>query len=362
MRMKRYFVFIIFIFLILFLSQTQLSYKFAAANTTRQISAGFLSDNIWYSHDPFFAGENVRIYSAVFNSSSLDIAGRIEFYDNADFIGDAEFNVEAGGNLVRVWVDWQAKEGKHIIVASINEARITTPGYENEQLDLNNIKMQESIRQIDIDTDGDDIGDEQDKDDDNDGVSDEIEKEIGTNSKEADSQIVFEEILKQNPNKDFDEDGINNESELRAGTDPFSYTTPQEFIKMRGQKKDDSKETQEYKLRDKLLESLPQSIEMPVKKVDNTVARVFNEYVQILEQKKGEVKKDIALYKQEKEMESEDLSDTTRPQPFLQYLYSFFLEGLVFILKTRIFVYGIVIFALYKIIRIFIRRKRNKNK
>ena len=171
---------------------------------------------------------------------------------------------------------------------------------------------------------------------------------------------MFGKILKQNPKKDFDEDGINNESELRAGTDPFSYTTPQEFIKMRGQKIDGSKEIQEYKLRDKVLELLPQSIETPVKKVDNTVARVFNEYVEILEQKKGEVKEDIARYKQEKETEIEDLSDTTRSKPFLQYLYSFFLEGLVFILKTRIFVYFIGIFMLYKIVRVFIRRRKRR--
>ena len=359
--MKKYFVFIIFIFLTPFLSQAQFSYKFAVANVTEQVNAGFLSDNIWYSRDPFFAGESVRIYSAIFNSSDLDIAGRIEFYDNADLIGEANFNVESGGNLVRVWVDWQAKEGKHIIVASMGEARITTLGYENEEFDLSNIKTQEDIRQIDIDTDGDRIGDEQDEDDDNDGVSDEIEDNIGTNSKKADSQAIFKEILEQNPKKDFDADGISNEIELSAQTDPFAYTTPQEFIEARKGQREAQEKVQEYELRDKILESLPQAIEMPIKKIDNSMARIFTEYIGVLEQKKGEMRGEITQRKQEKESTDrglEDVSERTTGKPFLQYLYSFFLEGLIFILKTRIFVYLIAVFLLYKITKILLRRRK----
>ena len=347
MSMKRYFLFLFFFFLIPFLSQAQ-------------PSAGFLSDNIWYSRDPFFAGDSVRIYSGIFNSSNLDIAGRVEFYDNGKLVGETDFNVEAGGNLVRVWADWQVGEGKHIIVANIQEAHITTPGYENEQLDLSNAKIQEDVRQVDIDTDGDRIGDEQDKDDDNDGVSDEIEQAIGTNPKEADSQDAFKRLLEQNPKKDFDGDGINNEVELSATTDPFSYTTPEEFIKIRGEKRGNKKETQEYKLRDKLLQTLPKVVEIPVKKVDNSVARVFSDYIGVLEQKKGEVKGVITQYKQEKKTEDKNSLDTTTPKPFLQYLYSFFLEGLIFILKTRVFVYVIAIFVLYKIVRMLIHKKRNK--
>src|SRR3989338_2094344 len=76
-------------------------------------NAGFLQGGIWYSKDPFFAGETVRVYAALFNSSSEDIAGTVEFLDNKRSLGAADFFVERGGKFVQVWVDWNVTEGEH---------------------------------------------------------------------------------------------------------------------------------------------------------------------------------------------------------------------------------------------------------
>src|SRR3990167_8229456 len=189
-----------------------------------QVSGGFLSDNIWYSKDPFFAGDSIRIYSGIFNSSDLDISGRVEFADNGELVSASDFNVEAGGNLTRVWADWQAKAGEHKISASIVQVQITTPGREGEKIDLTNTQTQADIRQIDLDTDKDSADDEQDDDDDADGVPDKIETQIGTDPKDPEPKELFNYILKSQPEGDFDSDGIDNQDEVSAGTNPYQAT------------------------------------------------------------------------------------------------------------------------------------------
>lgn len=80
-------------------------------------NAGFVQSNIWYSKDPFYSGDKIRIYTVVFNGSPYDISGVVEFLDNGVLIGKADFLLASGGRVRDLWVDWKATEGRHTITA-----------------------------------------------------------------------------------------------------------------------------------------------------------------------------------------------------------------------------------------------------
>ncbi len=134
-----------------------------------ELNAGLVS-GIWYSKFPFFAGETVRIYTAIQNNSGSDLKGKVQFSKNDEPIGDAPFSALKGG-LIQVWQDWQAQEGTYTISARIVDA---TPPVSSSFA----AAQQEVV--VDKDTDKDSIGNLQDNDDDNDGLTDEKEQILGT--------------------------------------------------------------------------------------------------------------------------------------------------------------------------------------
>src|SRR3989344_6462651 len=134
-------------------------------------NAGFLQGGIWYSKDPFFAGDTVRAYAAIFNSSAEDIAGTVEFLDNKKPLGAADFFVERGGKFVQVWVDWKATEGEHLVEAVITKASVIRVGGSPVAIEFQQTRAQESLRQGQQDTDGGGVGNGDDSDDDKDGIT-----------------------------------------------------------------------------------------------------------------------------------------------------------------------------------------------
>lgn len=80
-------------------------------------NAGFVQSNIWYSKDPFYAGDKIRVYTVIFNGSAYDLSGAVEFLDNGAPINKADFALASGGRVRDLWVDWKATEGKHTITA-----------------------------------------------------------------------------------------------------------------------------------------------------------------------------------------------------------------------------------------------------
>lgn len=100
-------------------------------------NAGFIQGNIWYSEDPFYVGDKIRIYSAIFNNSGSDLIGIVEFYDGAEKIGSSNFSA-INGRLVEVWTDWMATAGRHKIYAKIVETKIAKIGGGYEAVDLPN--------------------------------------------------------------------------------------------------------------------------------------------------------------------------------------------------------------------------------
>jgi len=149
-----------------------LVFPVAYINAENITNSGFIAGNIWYSQDPFFAGEEVRIYTIVFNSNQDDLLGTIEFYNNDELLGTKDFSLSGGGNTQNIWIDWVATEGVHKISAKIVKPRISKVGGEETIISLENNQTGENERIVDVDTDGDRIGNTKDSDDDNDGILD----------------------------------------------------------------------------------------------------------------------------------------------------------------------------------------------
>ncbi|HEY4521883.1 MAG TPA: hypothetical protein VJH05_01950 [Candidatus Paceibacterota bacterium] len=166
---------IFFVFLLVFLFLSQIGY--AQTKTLKNI--GFIQDNIWYSKDPFFEGDKIRIYTTVFNGSQYDFKGILEFWAGGKSIGKSNFSLISGAFQV-LWADWVAEGGNKKIYASITEAKISLPGGAEEAIILENTKTGEIETFVDLDTDKDGIGNKTDTDDDNDKVSDVIEQKQGT--------------------------------------------------------------------------------------------------------------------------------------------------------------------------------------
>ncbi|MDD5152939.1 MAG: hypothetical protein PHS95_03035 [Candidatus Pacebacteria bacterium] len=179
-------------------------------------NAGFVNSNIWYSKDSFFAGDKVRIYTVIFNASAYDLTGSVEFFDNDSSIGLVAFSIAGSGRAQDIWVDWVAKEGKHVITARIPVANISGADGKKRSATIENQQAGKSELTIDLDTDKDGIGNKDDPDDDNDGVSDIDEIKNGTDP------------LK----KDTDGDGISDGDELKlqakaqAEAQKLATTTP----------------------------------------------------------------------------------------------------------------------------------------
>ena len=184
------------IFLLFFFSP--FSFVFA-----QELNAGFVQ-GVWYSKTPFFAGETIRMYTAIQNNSGFDIQGTVEFLVNGTAVGESSFSA-INGRIVEVWSDWNVTKGNHSIGASIKEAFKVEIGKAPEIISLNTdvLKIDEVF--ADEDTDKDGIGNLLDPDDDNDFLLDTIEEALGTDPLNPDS----------------DGDGISDGEEIELGTDPL---------------------------------------------------------------------------------------------------------------------------------------------
>jgi len=152
-------------------------FAFSIAAQQEQVNAGLVS-GIWYSKLPFFAGETVRIYTAIQNNSGTDVKGKVQFLKNEELIEETPFSALRGG-LVRVWADWKAQQGNYKILAKIVEA---TPPVSSS------FAVAQSEVFVDQDTDKDQVGNIQDNDDDNDGLTDEKEAILGTDPLNPDTK------------------------------------------------------------------------------------------------------------------------------------------------------------------------------
>ncbi len=164
-----------------------------------KINAGFVS-GVWYSRSPFFAGDDIRIYSAIQNQSDFDIVGKIEFYDKQNLIGSSDFSV-ISGRLIEGWVDWKVTAGNHSVYVRIAEAKKSEVGGQEEEVELQFTTSSMDELVVDLDTDGDRIGNQDDEDDDGDSISDEEELAQGTDPLNKDLKLEEKNGDTENLNK-----------------------------------------------------------------------------------------------------------------------------------------------------------------
>lgn len=280
-------------------------------------SAGFLSGNIWYSRAEFFAGDNVRVYSAVFNSGDWDIEGTITFSVNGQDIGNADFIVEKEGDLERVWVDWTAKEGTRKIVARVTDARYTEVGAPDHPPEVVGDTTAENTITVQRDTDNDGVGDPEDKDDDNDNISDREERELGTDPKE--------------PN------------------------TEKEIKEARERQRKEKAEVVE-----KTIDKAPEAAEGPLRQADSSVANLLQGQIDSLKEKQRALEEELERARGGRNAEEDnsvpEFSDIKRQA------HRWILSSLVWLMETRFLIYvvgtALVIAAIIKARR-WHKSKRN---
>jgi hypothetical protein len=146
------------------------------------------------------SGRIVRIYATVTNNSAQDLFGVVKFYDeNKGSFIDSDQPVSVLANKTDdVFVDWTAGSvGSHPISVRV------IPWNESGD-DPSNNKVTKTIY-VDVDSDGDGIGDSLDGDDDNDGVPDR-EDDFPLDSSE--SKDTDNDGIGDNTDTDDDNDGV----------------------------------------------------------------------------------------------------------------------------------------------------------
>lgn len=195
----------------------------------QELNAGFVQ-GLWYSKTPFFAGETVRMYTAIQNNSGFDIQGTVEFLVNETRVGESSFSA-INGRIIEVWTDWNVTQGNNSVAANIKEAFKVEIGKDPEPISLGAALLGVNHVFADEDTDQDNIGNLEDTDDDNDLLTDELEETLGTNPLDSDSdqdglEDGKEVELKTDPlAKDTDQDGIEDGKEVELGINPLAKDT-----------------------------------------------------------------------------------------------------------------------------------------
>jgi len=123
--------------ILLFISFSALPLCQINAQTTS--SAGFVtSNNIWYSENSFTAGDNVSIYTLVFNPEDKELTGTVVFFDDNTILDTKNFTVTANG-VQKIQINWTATAGSHTIFGRIENAKflISDKTYEDAYLAQN---------------------------------------------------------------------------------------------------------------------------------------------------------------------------------------------------------------------------------
>lgn len=124
--------------------------SFAQASDLPISNAGFVQSNIWYSKDPFYVGDKIRIYTVIFNGSAYDLTGAVEFLDNGVSLGKTNFSLSGSGRAQDLWIDWKASGGSHTITARLVNVIADGPNGKQSVL-LPSAETGKSERVVDLD-------------------------------------------------------------------------------------------------------------------------------------------------------------------------------------------------------------------
>ena len=158
-----------------------LSLLFIPVNVQDQsnVNAGLVS-GLWFSEESFFAGDDIRVYAAFQNQSDFDLEGVLSLEVDGEEVGSSDFTV-LSERLIELWIDWEVPQGDQKISLKIKKLFKSTPdGLEEIEVDEDDSVLATEKFFVDVDTDGDGIGNLDDIDDDGDRLLDEKEIELGT--------------------------------------------------------------------------------------------------------------------------------------------------------------------------------------
>ena len=305
-------------------------------------SFGIIKSTIWYSKDPFFAGDSVRIYSGLFNGSDQDITGVAGFYVNNILVGSRDFSLPGGGVFEHIWADWLAFPGEHTVSVKITSAVIDPKIGESTPILLADLFTATDTVFVDIDTDKDLIGDMEDPDDDNDGILDEDDPEpliatIINSPKEqakAKEKSLVEDIFAQGISQ-VSSPAAANVLESVAGVAVSGYNVVSDFA-----------QKQEVGLRER------------VTAVEQEIARLKTEEVFVtgVDTHLDQINEAAGVTAFDSKQKKFDLSS------FLlrigNQLYRLFLKLMILIFSYEIILHLLIAHVLYKLIRWFIRLVR----
>lgn len=334
------------VFFIFLLNILCVSFSYAAQQPIKNV--GFVPANIWFSKEPFFAGEKVRIYTIIFNGSSYDLEGAVEFLDNGVLIGKTNFSLSSDGRVRDVWIDWEATGGKHAITARIIGATASSASGVKSSVVLDNTETGKSERDVDMDTDGDNVGNTEDQDDDEDGISDVDELRSGTNP------------LK----KDTDGDGISDGKELETS---LKNKEEAELVL-------ESASTSVGTILN-TLKKIDDAIPEPIKTAAITSTNIMERF-RVEEGYKFSLAKDKKLQeinllnesKQNSFAQKDDKQDTkgvtdtvsnATKKPFA-YAMLASIALLEYTFKWKVVFYGVILYALYRLITWLVQRIKNR--
>ena len=96
-------------------------------------SVDFVRNQIWFSKQPFYSGDQIKIYTSIFNSGPADTRGTVEFYGNQKLLGHSDFSLVAGSAQI-VWTSWKADLGTYNFYAKMASVKAVYPDGREEKI------------------------------------------------------------------------------------------------------------------------------------------------------------------------------------------------------------------------------------
>ncbi len=193
-----------------------LSVVFASPANAADFDVSMSSDNLSFAPADIFVGTQAKIYASVSNNGDQDVEGQVYFFDGTTLVGTKPFSAKAHGKAEDVWFSWRPEtQGTH----DLGFKAVNDPGFP-EATPMDNAAFEDKF--VDLDTDGDGIGNAVDPDDDNDGVPDSQDQFPLDPSRSIDTDHDGQD---DSIDSDDDNDGLYDFQEQAMGTDPLKYDT-----------------------------------------------------------------------------------------------------------------------------------------
>lgn len=102
-----------------------LAFIYPGVALARIVPAGFSKDQLWFSKDPFFVGDNITISTLVYNSSNYRMQGVMNLKNGTTTLDKRSFIIEGGGNSQVIAFPWVVTSGTHYFEVHIENSEFT---------------------------------------------------------------------------------------------------------------------------------------------------------------------------------------------------------------------------------------------